>query len=131
MSSVSIMTMNCPSPNVLDRLSIKPKRTAAATAPGMLPIPPTITTMKAFQMASSPMNGPILITLPMSDPDTAANAAPIAMVRAELRLRLIPWRTADRLSCEIARMARPVREWVRKYQSPTIMMTENRITARR
>jgi hypothetical protein len=70
----------------LPKLSMKPSTRPPSMAPGMLPIPPRITTRKAFKMTSPPRKGLTEKMGAIRAPAEPARAQPIPKDKALMRL---------------------------------------------
>ena len=79
-----------PPVNVVMNVWKKLKKTAATTAPLMLPTPPTMMTISPLMMTVWPMSGSICTSGAMTAPPAPAKAALIPIAISAKRLMLIP-----------------------------------------
>ncbi|MCY1187845.1 hypothetical protein D9M73_288770 [compost metagenome] len=98
---------------VLAALSVTPSSRLASAAPGMLPRPPRITTMKALSSGVAPMNGDTENSGAISAPAMAARPTPMPKPSGYISRARTPCAVAISVSCTTARKARPVRVWPR------------------
>ena len=86
---------------------ITSRRTAAAIAPPMLPIPPRITIASSREIRSYPLLGLKAVVAPNTMPPIAVTATPMPTEIVLVRLTLTPIRSAAVRFCSEARTARP------------------------
>jgi hypothetical protein len=107
--------------SALPKLSSNPTRSAPISAPFRLPMPPTMTTTKAYDRISKSAPGYTLRKPPATTPATAASAAPRANTPTEMAETSMPTPRAISASSTAARIRAPTR--VRSTTSHRITAT--------
>src|SRR6516164_1632266 len=97
----------------------------AAMEPPRLPMPPTTTTMKAFNIQSRPMVWLTPTSGPNSTPLAAAMPAPIANAPVWTHGTGMPMASAMTRSCVVARIQTPYLPYLRNSQKAPMMAAES------